>query len=68
MKRKTWIAAISAALVISCGGLMFWFNDEPEMFDFVQEQFKLYQERQEKQFGWIHNMFGGGRANRAARD
>ena len=36
MKRKTWIAAISAALVIFCGGLMFWFNDEPEMFDPIE--------------------------------
>ena len=32
MKRKIWIA-VPAALIILLGGLMFWYNDEPDTFD-----------------------------------
>jgi len=35
MKRKIWIA-VPAALVVLCGGLMFWFNNEPELFDPIE--------------------------------
>jgi hypothetical protein len=35
MKRKIWIA-VPTALVILCGGLMFWYNNEPELFDPVE--------------------------------
>ena len=35
MKRKIWIA-VPAALVVLCGALMFWYNDEPDMFDPVE--------------------------------
>jgi len=35
MKPKLWIA-FAAALVIVNGGLMFWYNDEPELFDPVE--------------------------------
>jgi len=35
MKRKIWIA-VPTALVILCGALMFWYNDEPDMFDPVE--------------------------------
>lgn len=32
MKRKIWVA-VPAALVALCGGLMFWYNEEPALFD-----------------------------------
>ncbi len=32
MKRKILIA-VPTALVVLCGGLMFWYNEEPELFD-----------------------------------
>jgi hypothetical protein len=35
MKRKIWIAVPTALLVI-CGGLMFWYNHEPDIFDPVE--------------------------------
>jgi len=35
MKRKIWIA-VPSALIIICLGLMFWYNDEPEMFDPIE--------------------------------
>ncbi len=35
MKRKIWLAVPTALLVI-CGGLMFWFNNEPDIFDPVE--------------------------------
>ena len=35
MKWKIWIA-VTVALIILCGGLMFWYNHEPEMFDPVE--------------------------------
>lgn len=36
MKRKIWIA-IAAALIITCGGMMFWLNHEPDLFDPVEK-------------------------------
>jgi hypothetical protein len=35
MKRKFWIA-IPATLIVVCGGLMFWYNNEPELFNPVE--------------------------------
>jgi hypothetical protein len=35
MKRKLLIA-IPSALTVLCGGMMFWYNNEPEMFDPVE--------------------------------
>jgi hypothetical protein len=35
MKRKIWIA-VPVALVVLCGALMFWYNDEPALFDPVE--------------------------------
>jgi len=35
MKRKLWIA-LPLALIVICGGLMFWYNDEPDLFDPVE--------------------------------
>ncbi|MGB5292213.1 MAG: DUF2333 family protein [Lysobacterales bacterium] len=35
MKRKIWIA-ITAALLIICAGMMFWYNNEPDLFDPVE--------------------------------
>jgi len=35
MKRKIWIA-VPSALIVICGGLMFWYNEEPEMFDPIE--------------------------------
>lgn len=35
MKRKLWIA-IPAVLIIVFGGLMFWYNHEPELFDPIE--------------------------------
>jgi len=35
MKQKIWIA-VPAVLLIICAGMMFWFNDEPAMFDPVE--------------------------------
>lgn len=35
MKRKLWIA-IPVALIVICGGMMFWFNDEPDLFDPIE--------------------------------
>ena len=35
MKRKLWIA-IPVTLIVICGGMMFWFNNEPDMFDPVE--------------------------------
>ncbi len=32
MSRKLWIA-IPLALIVVCGGLMFWYNHEPELFN-----------------------------------
>lgn len=32
MKRKILIA-VPTALIVLCGGLMFWYNEEPELFD-----------------------------------
>jgi hypothetical protein len=32
MKRKIWIA-VPTTLLVLCGGLMFWYNDEPDLFD-----------------------------------
>ena len=40
MKRKIWIA-IPAVLLIICAGMMFWYNDEPELFNPV-ERAKLH--------------------------
>jgi len=42
MKRKLLIA-IPVALIIICGALMFWYNDEPAMFD-PTEQARLHAE------------------------
>jgi hypothetical protein len=40
-------------------------QDEENMRQILdEEQFKAYQERQERQFGWIGNAFGGNRSNR----
>jgi hypothetical protein len=36
MKRKIWIA-IPVVLIIICGGMMFWFNHEPDLFDPVEK-------------------------------
>ena len=35
MKRKLWIA-IPTAIIVVFGGLMFWYNNEPELFDPVE--------------------------------
>ena len=35
MKRKILIA-VPSALIVICGALMFWYNDEPEMFDPIE--------------------------------
>ena len=35
MKRKIWIA-VPLALLVICGGMMFWFNNEPELFDPIE--------------------------------
>jgi hypothetical protein len=35
MKRKIWIA-VPAALVVLLGGMMFWYNHEPEVFDPIE--------------------------------
>jgi hypothetical protein len=35
MKQKIWIA-VPAILVVICLGMMFWFNNEPELFDPVE--------------------------------
>ena len=35
MKRKLWIA-LPAALIVLCGGMMFWYNHEPDLFDPVE--------------------------------
>lgn len=35
MKRKIWIA-VPATLVVLCGALMFWYNDEPNLFDPIE--------------------------------
>lgn len=35
MKRKIWIA-VPTALIVLCGALMFWYNDEPDMFDPIE--------------------------------
>lgn len=35
MKRKILIA-VPSALIVICGGLMFWYNNEPEMFDPIE--------------------------------
>ena len=35
MKRKIWIA-IPVALLVICGAMMFWYNNEPDMFDPVE--------------------------------
>lgn len=35
MKRKIWIA-VPTALAVLLGGLMFWYNDEPDLFDPVE--------------------------------
>ena len=35
MKRKLWIA-LPAALIVICGGMMFWYNHEPDLFDPVE--------------------------------
>jgi hypothetical protein len=35
MNRKILIA-VPSALIVICGGLMFWYNNEPEMFDPVE--------------------------------
>jgi hypothetical protein len=32
MKRKIWIA-VPTALLVLCGGLMFWYNEEPALFE-----------------------------------
>jgi len=42
MKRKLWIA-VPTALIVICAGLMFWYNDEPDMFDPV-ERTRLHNE------------------------
>ena len=36
MKRKIWIA-IPVVLIIFCGGMMFWLNHEPDLFDPVEK-------------------------------
>jgi hypothetical protein len=36
MKRKIWIA-IPVVLIIICGGMMFWLNHEPDLFDPVEK-------------------------------
>jgi len=35
MKRKIWIA-VPVALLIICAGMMFWLNNEPELFDPIE--------------------------------
>ena len=40
MKRKFWIV-VPVALVVICLGMMFWFNNEPDLFDPV-ERAKLH--------------------------
>jgi len=35
MKRKLWIA-IPVTLIVICGGMMFWFNNEPDLFDPIE--------------------------------
>ena len=35
MKRKLWFV-IPSVLVVICGGLMFWFNHEPDLFDPIE--------------------------------
>jgi len=35
MKQKLWIA-VPSALVVLCGVLMFWYNNEPDLFDPVE--------------------------------
>jgi hypothetical protein len=35
MKRKLWIA-IPVALIVICGGMMFWFNNEPDLFNPIE--------------------------------
>ena len=35
MKRKIWIA-IPVALLVICGAMMFWYNNEPDVFDPVE--------------------------------
>ena len=35
MKRKIWIA-VPLALLVICGGMMFWFNNEPDLFDPIE--------------------------------
>ena len=35
MKRKIWIA-IPSALLLICAGMMFWYNNEPDLFDPVE--------------------------------
>ena len=35
MKRKIWIA-VPTALIVLCGALMLWYNDEPDMFDPIE--------------------------------
>ena len=42
MKRKLWIA-IPVTVVIIMAGMMFWFNDEPDLFDPV-ERVRLHAE------------------------
>jgi len=36
MKRKIWIA-VPTALIVLCGALMFWYNDEPDLFDPIEQ-------------------------------
>jgi len=42
MKRIIWIA-VPAVLVVICLGMMFWFNNEPDLFDPI-ERSRLYNE------------------------
>ena len=35
MKRKIWFA-VPLALLVICGGMMFWFNNEPDLFDPIE--------------------------------
>ena len=35
MKRKIWIA-VPTALVVLCGAMMYWYNDEPAIFDPIE--------------------------------
>jgi len=42
MKRKIWIG-IPVALIVVCGALMFWYNDEPPLFDPI-ERVRLHAE------------------------